>query len=51
MGPTFRSLLATGFCKLMKAFEYETVNPEQEMSGSEVKRERERGLEAGSRAV
>lgn len=50
VGPMLGSILATGFYKLMKAFDYETVNPDQNSTGVEhidglVQRDRD--LEAG----
>jgi len=49
VGPILGSLLATGFYELMKVFEYESVNPEQELSESEVERKRAGDLEPGLR--
>jgi len=47
VGPILGSLLATGFYKLMKVFEYDSVNPDQEKSTTEMRRDRNRDIEAG----
>jgi hypothetical protein len=45
-GPVLGSLMATGFYLLVKALEYETVNPEQDHDGaSQFKFDPEKGVE------
>ena len=46
VGPLLGSLLATGFYQLMKALDYESVNPHQNSAGREKIRDREGDLEA-----